>query len=604
MFKRSKMIFRRPDPVFLRLLKLMGRHWILLSSIILLALLANGAMLMGPWLIGRAIDQMAGPGQILWQPLSRYALVLLALYTAASLFQWLMGVLTTILSSQVIRSLRYTCFDRITQLPLKDLDHHSHGDWVSRLTQDLDALADGLLTGLSQAFSGLVTLVGSLIFMLMLNPWITLIILALTPASFKLAGAISRNARQKFREQSETAGELSGLAEEMIGGLPLVRAFGYQEQVMQRYAELNNRLYVSGQKAQFYSSLTNPTTRLINHIAYLSVAILASILAIGGRLTVGSIASFLAYATQFAKPINEVTGMATQLQSAIASARRVFELADLEIEDPDDEKRPDLVIQTGEVVFQDVSFSYHIQRPLIEKLNLQIKAGQMVAIVGPTGAGKTTLVNLLLRFYPVSRGRILIDGQDISQVNRDSLRRSFGMVLQESWLFTGTVHENIAFGRPDAGREAVEAAARAASAHSFIRRLPQGYDTVIGPDSSHLSQGQQQLLTIARAFLCAPPLLVLDEATSNVDTGTEIRIQQAMKKLQQGRTSFIIAHRLSTIREADIILVMDHGQIVEQGTHRQLLQKNGRYAALLRSQFAGAAEETGTISERGRPDES
>ncbi len=604
MVKRSKIAFRRPDPVFLRLIKLMSRHWFLLASIIALALLANGAMLMGPWLIGRAIDQMAGPGQIQWQPLSRYVLLLLALYAAASLFQWLMGVLTTILSSEVIRRLRYTCFDRITLLPLKDLDQHSHGDWVSRLTQDLDALADGLLTGLSQAFSGLVTLVGSLIFMLALNPWITLIILALTPASFKLAGAISRSSRQKFREQSETAGELSGLAEEMIGGLPVVRAFGYQEQVMRRYAEINNRLYISGQKAQFYSSLTNPTTRLVNHVAYISVAILSSILAIGGRLTVGSIASFLAYATQFAKPINEVTGMAAQLQSAIASARRVFELADLEIEDPDDEKRPDLVVRRGEVAFQDVSFAYNIRRPLIENLNLQIKAGRLVAIVGPTGAGKTTLVNLLLRFYPVGRGRILIDGQDISQVNRDSLRRSFGMVLQESWIFTGTVHENIAFGRPDAGREAVEQAARAASAHSFIRRLPQGYDTVIGPGSSHLSQGQQQLLTIARAFLCAPPLLILDEATSNVDTGTEIRIQQAMKKLQQGRTCFIIAHRLSTIREADLILVMDQGHIVEQGTHRQLLQKNGRYAAILRSQFAGIEEENGAASERRRVDES
>lgn len=582
MSKRGKLA----DPTFHRLLLDITKQKTLFFLIILTAVVSNLIVLFGPRLIGEAIDQMLGPGEILWQSLLRILIILLLLFIFGSIAQWGLNQITTILAARIVRDYRQRGFDAISHQPLSRLDRYSHGDLVNRLTYDLDAIMDGLLTGLSQAFTGLVTLVGSLVFMLMIDPKITLLVLALMPFSFGLAGLIAKRSRQKFREQSEISGRLNGLAEEMTEHLDVVQAFRAQDRQLSRYDQINADLYTAGQKAQFYSSMTNPTTRLINHIAYVSVALLSSLMAIRGRLSIGQLASFLAYVSQFARPINEITGMAAQLQSAIASARRVYDLIDMEPE-PNDRDQPDLQVGNGHIQFRHVAFSYRPGQSLIRDLDLDIRAGQMVAIVGPTGAGKTTLVNLLMRFYELDEGHIQIDGQDIRTVSRDSLRTSFGMVLQDSWLFTGSVRDNIAFGRPDASLADIEAAAQASHAHTFIRRLPEGYETWIGRGHTHLSQGQQQLLTIARAFLVAPPLLILDEATSSVDTHTEVQIQMALRRLMKGRTSFIIAHRLSTIREADLILVMRDGQVIEQGRHETLMSDDTFYRELLHSQFAG-----------------
>lgn len=582
MSKRGKLA----DPTFHRLLLDITKQKTLFFLIILTAVVSNLIVLFGPRLIGEAIDQMLGPGEILWQSLLRILIILLLLFIFGSIAQWGLNQITTILAARIVRDYRQRGFDAISHQPLSRLDRYSHGDLVNRLTYDLDAIMDGLLTGLSQAFTGLVTLVGSLVFMLMIDPKITLLVLALMPFSFGLAGLIAKRSRQKFREQSEISGRLNGLAEEMTEHLDVVQAFRAQDRQLSRYDQINADLYTAGQKAQFYSSMTNPTTRLINHIAYVSVALLSSLMAIRGRLSIGQLASFLAYVSQFARPINEITGMAAQLQSAIASARRVYDLIDMEPE-PNDRDQPDLQVGNGHIQFRHVAFSYRPGQSLIRDLDLDIRAGQMVAIVGPTGAGKTTLVNLLMRFYELDEGHIQIDGQDIRTVSRDSLRTSFGMVLQDSWLFTGSVRDNIAFGRPDASLADIEAAAQASHAHTFIRRLPEGYETWIGRGHTHLSQGQQQLLTIARAFLVAPPLLILDEATSSVDTHTEVQIQMALRRLMKGRTSFIIAHRLSTIREADLILVMRDGQVIEQGRHETLMSDDTFYRELLYSQFAG-----------------
>lgn len=574
---------------FRRLLRLVLAQKLIFSALILTAVASNLIVLLGPRLIGQAIDQMTGPGQVFWTRLHRLVVLLVVLFLSGSVSQWFLHLITTLLAARTVKELREKAYKRISGLAIKDIDKRSHGDLVSRLTHDMDMIMDGLLSGLSHAFTGLITLVGSFIFMLMLNPWITLFVVALTPLSFKLAGYIARNSRQKFREQSETAGELNGLAEEAIENMPLIQVFQAQDSIIGKYMVINRKLYHSGQKAQFYSSMTNPVTRVINHTAYVSVAILASLLVIAGRLTVGLLASFLLYTNQFARPINDITNLATQLQSAIASAKRVFDIIDLP-EEPDDSHLPQLNVDRGEIEFTAVYFSYNPGRPLIENLNLKISSGQMVAIVGPTGAGKTTLVNLIMRFYDLDGGTIQVDGQNNDQVARDSLRSSFGMVLQDTWLFTGSIRDNIAFGKPDAAEEEIIAAARAARAHSFIHRLQDGYDTWIGSGHTHLSQGQQQLLTIARAFLAAPPLLILDEATSSVDTHTEIQIQEALRQLMHGRTSLVIAHRLSTIRDADLILVMNQGRVIEQGTHQQLLRDNGFYAGLLKKQYAGVED--------------
>lgn len=553
-----------------------------LILLIISAILANIFMLAAPYLSGRAIDFIHGEGNVDFQMVLKFSGILLSVYILNAFFTWGMTVFTNILSNRTIEKMRTDAFLSISRLPLKFFDNHSHGDIISRLTNDVDAVSEGLLQGITQFFSGLVTVIGSLVIMFMLNWRITLCIIVITIICIFVSKAIATNSGKMFRMQAQTVGELNGYVSETLGNLKVVKAYGYEDRSGEKFAEINSRLYDCGQKAQFYSSLVNPTTRYINNLAYISVGVLGGMAAVMGHLSVGIISSFLIYATQFARPINDMTSVLTQLQSAQAAAARIFALSDIPPEE-DDSRRRELQVNDGEVVFKDVDFSYDENRELIKNLNITAKKGQRVAIVGPTGAGKTTIVNLLMNFYDISGGAIIVDGQNINSVTRDSLRRNFGMVLQDTWLFTGTVRENIAYGKEDATDEEVIAAAKASSADSFIRRLPDGYDTMITEDGGNLSGGQKQLLTIARAMLSNPRVLILDEATSNVDTMTEQRIQRAFLKMMEGRTSFIIAHRLSTIREADLILVMDNGKIVEQGTHDELLKKGGFYAKLYNS---------------------
>lgn len=553
-----------------------------LIFLIISAILANIFMLAAPYLSGRAIDFIHGEGDVDFQMVLKFSGILLIVYILNALFTWGMTVFTNILSNRTIEKMRSDAFMSISRLPLKFFDNHSHGDIISRLTNDVDAVSEGLLQGITQFFSGLVTVIGSLVIMFMLNWRITLCIIVITIICIFVSKAIATNSGKMFRMQAQTVGELNGYVSETLSNLKVVKALGYEDRSSEKFAEINSRLYDCGQKAQFYSSLVNPTTRYINNLAYISVGVFGGLAAVMGHLSVGIISSFLIYATQFARPINDMTSVLTQLQSAQAAAARIFALSDIPPEE-DDSGRQELQVNDGEVVFNNVDFSYDENRELIKNLNITAKKGQRIAIVGPTGAGKTTIVNLLMNFYDISGGAIIVDGQNINSVTRDSLRRNFGMVLQDTWLFTGTVRENIAYGKEDATDEEVIAAAKAASADSFIRRLPDGYDTMITEDGGNLSGGQKQLLTIARAMLSNPRVLILDEATSNVDTMTEQRIQRAFLKMMEGRTSFIIAHRLSTIREADLILVMDNGKIVEQGTHEELLKKGGFYAKLYNS---------------------
>lgn len=557
-----------------------NRRYLIL--LIVSAVLANIFMLAGPYLSGRAIDFIRGTGDVDFQMVLKFSGILLSVYLLNALFTWGMTVFTNILSNRTIEKMRSDAFVSISRLPLKFFDSHSHGDIISRLTNDVDSVSEGLLQGITQFFSGLVTVIGSLAIMFMLNWKITLCIIVITIICIFVSKAIATNSGKMFRLQAQTVGELNGYVSETLTNLKVVKALGYEDRSGERFAGINSRLYDCGQKAQFYSSLVNPTTRYINNLAYISVGIFGGLAALMGHLSVGIISSFLIYATQFARPINDMTSVLTQLQSAQAAAARIFALGDIPAEENDSD-RPELKVNDGEVVFKDVDFSYDENRELIKNLNITAKKGQRIAIVGPTGSGKTTIVNLLMNFYGVDNGAIIVDGQNINSVTRDSLRRNFGMVLQDTWLFTGTVKENIAYGKENVTDEEVIAAAKAASADSFIRRLPDGYDTMITEDGGNLSGGQKQLLTIARAMLSDPRVLILDEATSNVDTMTEQRIQRAFLKMMEGRTSFIIAHRLSTIREADLILVMDNGRIVEQGTHKELLQKGGFYTRLYNS---------------------
>lgn len=553
-----------------------------LVLLVISALLANIFMLAAPYVSGYAIDFIKGENNVDFPMLMKFIGILLAVYVMNALFTWGMTVFTNSLSNRTIEKMRKDAFEKISKLPLKFFDGHSHGDIISRLTNDIDSVSEGLLQGITQLFSGLVTVVGSLVMMLWLNWKITLCVIVITIICIFVSKFIATNSGRMFRLQAQTVGELNGYVSETIGNLKVVKAFGYENRSAEVFGEINSRLYDCGQKAQFYSSLVNPSTRYINNLAYISVGVLGGLAALAGHLSVGIISSFLIYATQFARPINDMTSILTQLQSAQAAAARIFALGDIEPETPD-ENRPGLDAKGGEVVFKDVDFSYDKNRGLIKDLNITAKPGQRVAIVGPTGAGKTTIVNLLMNFYGVDRGAIFVDGQNIDAVTRDSLRKNFGMVLQDTWLFSGTVKENIAYGKEGATDEEIIAAAKAASAHGFIKRLPDGYDTMITEDGGNLSGGQKQLLTIARAMLSDPTVLILDEATSNVDTMTEQRIQKAFLKMMEGRTSFIIAHRLSTIREADLILVMDKGRIIEQGTHKELLAKNGFYTRLYNS---------------------
>ena len=553
-----------------------------LILVIISALLANIFMLVAPYISGRAIDFIKGENNVDFPMVAKFIGILFAVYVLNALFTWGMTVFTNALSNHSIEKMRKDAFGKISKLPLKFFDGHSHGDIISRLTNDIDAVSEGLLQGITQLFSGIVTVVGSLVLMFLLDWRITLCVIVITIICIFVSKAIATNSGKMFRLQAQTIGELNGYVSETVGNLKVVKAFGYEDKSSEVFGEINSRLYDCGQKAQFYSSLVNPTTRYINNLAYISVGVLGGFAALAGHLSVGIISSFLIYATQFARPINDMTSILTQLQSAQAAAARIFALGEIEPETPD-EDRPELEVKNGEVMFKDVDFSYNKDKELIKDLNIVAKQGQRVAIVGPTGAGKTTIVNLLMNFYGVDKGTIFVDGQAIDSVQRDSLRKNFGMVLQDTWLFAGTVKENIAYGKEGATDEEIINAAKAASAHGFIKRLPNGYDTMITEDGGNLSSGQKQLLTIARAMLSDPKILILDEATSNVDTMTEQRIQKAFLKMMEGRTSFIIAHRLSTIREADLILVMDKGRIIEQGTHNELLAKNGFYTNLYNS---------------------
>lgn len=569
-----------------RIFNYVGKYKVHLIAVVICAILGNTLFILSPLLTGKAIDYIIGAGQVDFQGLLRIISSLLVIYIISSIFQWLMSVISNVAANNTIHDIRKEAFNKLNTLPLRYFDSTPHGDIISRLTNDIEAISDGLFQGMTQIISAVVIIIGCFIFMLTISPIITLVVVLITPLCFFIASFIAKHSKRMYAAQTETAGELNGYVEEMIGNNKVVKAFGFEQNTLEHFKEINSRLYTVGQKAQWYSSLTNPTTRLVNNIAYVSVTMIGGFMALAGRLSVGNIASFLTYSNQFAKPINEITAITSQIQLAIASAERIFALLDQEPERSALKPEENLENCQGEVTFKDVKFSYSPEVPLIENFNLQVKKGRTVAIVGPTGAGKTTLVNLLMNFYQVNSGEIQIDGKNIYYIHRDKLRKSIGMVLQDSWLFSGTIAENIAYGKPGASREEIIEAAKASWAHSFIKRLPNGYDTLIDEEGSNLSQGQKQLLTIARAMIMDPPMLVLDEATSSIDTRTEINIQKAFHRMMEGRTSFVIAHRLSTIKEADVILVLKNGNIVEQGKHEELLKQKGFYHKLYYSQFS------------------
>lgn len=566
----------------IKLMKYVDVYKGMVAGILLTSLIANALALAGPYLSGLAIDYIAGENNVDFDMIKKYCIILVSAYLFSSVFLYITTVLTNTLANKVIEAMRSDAFNKIITLPIKFFDTVPHGDIISRFTNDMDTVSDGLLQGMTQFFSGIVTVVGSLAIMFALNYKITLIVLVITAVCVFVSKFIAEKSGKMFRRQSETIGELNGYIEEIIGSQKIVNAFGYSGETIENFADINNRLYKCGQKAQFYSSLVNPTTRLINNLAYISVGVFGGMAALSGNLSVGTISGFLIYATQFAKPINNMTGILTQLQSASASAGRIFRFQKEESESSD-EDLPDMKRGEGNVKFSDVSFSYTKDKKLIENFSVDVKPDSTVAIVGPTGAGKTTVVNLLMRFYDTDKGRIYLNSSAIDEVKRDSLRDCFAMVLQDTWLFSGTIRDNIAYSKPDASQEEIENAAKAAYAHNFIKRMPDGYDTMITEDGSNLSQGQKQLLTIARAMMKDPDVLILDEATSNVDTMTEQRIQKAFSKMMKGRTSFVIAHRLSTIKGADIILVMKDGNIIEKGNHTELLEKKGFYTKLYES---------------------
>ena len=553
---------------------------------LLVAAVSVAAQLYIPILCGDAIDKMLGKGNVDLAGVLRIAVSILVVAAVAALAQWLLSVCNNRITFSVSRDLRNEALRKIQTLPLSYLDSHPSGDIVSRMVADVDTFADGLLMGFTQLFSGILTIFGTLLFMLRENVPITLVVVCITPLSLVVAGFLAKRSYGYFQSQSTVRGKQTALVNEMIEGQKVVQAFGHEAESLAAFDEVNGQLQDVSLKAIFFSSLTNPATRFVNNIVYAGVGLVGALYAVRGGITIGQLSVFLSYANQYTKPFNEISGVVTELQNALACAARVFELLDAEDQVPEAEDAAALQ-PNGHVQLQDVSFRYLPDRPLIEGLSLDVQPGQRIAIVGPTGCGKTTLINLLMRFYDVNSGSIKVSGTDIRDVTRASLRGSYGMVLQDTWLRAGTVRENIAYGKPDATMDEVITAAKAAHAHSFIRRLPEGYDTVIAEDGGNISQGQKQLLCIARVMLCLPPMLILDEATSSIDTRTEVRIQKAFARMMQGRTSFIVAHRLSTIREADVILVMKDGHIVEQGSHDQLLAQGGFYAKLYNSQFEG-----------------
>ena len=559
-------------------------RWYLLAALVS-AVLSVSLTLYAPVLIGRGIDQIIAPGKVYFDNLLLILIELGIVAVLAAIFQWLLTLCTNIVTYKTVRDLRSAAFEHMEELPLSNIDSRPHGDIISRIINDIDSVSDGLLQGFSQLFTGIITIAITLVYMLAINFKVGLVVVVITPLSLFVASFIAKHSFDMFRRQSAIKGQLSGCIEELVGNQKVVKAFSYEERAQQQFDRINHQLYDVGVKAQFYSSLTNPCTRFVNGVVYAAVAIVGALSCIAGGFSVGALSSFLTYANQYTKPFNEISGVITELQTAIASAKRVFDVIDEPAQQPDE---PDAAHPTGcegQIEIDRVSFSYEKSHPLIRDFHLQVKPGQRIALVGPTGCGKTTMINLLMRFYDVDAGEIRVDGQPIKKIGRDSLRSLYGMVLQDTWMFKGSVRDNIAYGKPDATDEEVVAAAKAAHAHSFIMRLPQGYDTVLAEDGGNISQGQKQLLCIARAMLTKPSMLILDEATSSIDTRTEIKIQQAFAQMMEGHTSFVVAHRLSTIREADCILVMKDGQIIEQGTHQQLLEKKGFYHQLYNSQF-------------------
>ncbi|HIZ79849.1 MAG TPA: ABC transporter ATP-binding protein/permease [Candidatus Lachnoclostridium stercorigallinarum] len=571
-----------------RILTYISQYKVWVGLSLILAVITVATTLYAPILVGDGVDLIVAKGLVdfagLWDILKQVA----AVVAVTGLAQWLMNHINNKITYRVVKDIRTRAFDRLEELPLKYVDSHRHGDIISRIIADIDQFSEGLLMGFTQLFTGVMTILGTLGFMLSVNPFITLVVVILTPISLFVAAFIARRTFSMFTLQSKTRGELTALVDEMLGNQKVVQAFGQEQEAQKRFEEINGRLQDCSLKAIFFSSITNPSTRFVNGLVYAAVGVAGAFAAVRGALSVGQLSVFLSYANQYTKPFNEISGVVTELQNAIASAARVFELMDEEADVPDIPDARELDRAEGAVELDHVSFSYDPQVKLIEDLNLAVMPGQRIAIVGPTGCGKSTVINLLMRFYDVDRGEIRVDGTDVRSITRKSLRRNYGMVLQETWLKSGTVRENIAYGKPDATDEEIIAAAKKSHAHSFIRRMPQGYDTVISEDGGNLSQGQKQLLCITRVMLCLPPMLILDEATSSIDTRTEIKIQEAFARMMEGRTSFIVAHRLSTIREADRILVMRDGRIIEQGTHEELLEKGGFYAELYNSQFAPA----------------
>lgn len=571
----------------LKILRYIKHYWWLILVSLFCAAVSVVFTLYLPTLTGYAVDAMIDKGQVDFTILKELLVKMAVVIAITGVAQWFMNVANNRITYLVVRDIRQDAFHKIQKLPLKYLDAHPAGDVVSRIIADVDQFADGLLMGFTQAFTGILTILGTLIFMLRMNVWITLVVVLVTPLSFFVAAFIAKKTHSMFQKQSETRGEQTGLIDEMIGNQQVVQAYGHEKKALEQFDEVNDRLEHYALRATFFSSITNPATRFVNNLVYAGVGIVGALFAINGMLSVGTLSCFLSYANQYTKPFNEISGVITELQNAITCAGRVFELIE-EQEETENIPAKESIAQTeGHVSIEHVDFSYVEDKPLIQDLNVSVKPGQRVAIVGPTGCGKTTIINLIMRFYDVNRGAIKIDGKDIRDLSRENLRNQYGMVLQETWLKDGTVLDNILFGNKNATREEAIEAAKLSHAHSFIKRLPNGYDTVIKENGETLSQGQRQLLCIARVILCKPSILILDEATSSIDTRTEMQIQSAFEKLMEGRTSFIVAHRLSTIQNADIILVMKDGQIIEQGNHEELLEKNGFYYNLYTSQFAG-----------------
>ena len=582
--KKSERIRQRKT--ISRVLAYIRPYRLKIAVMLAFAMITVGLTLYAPVLIGQGVDQIVGPGQVdygkLWQILFTLAVVI----GATALLQWMMNLLTNQVTYHVVEDIRSRAFTHLQQVPVSYVDQSQPGDILSRVVTDVGQFSDGLLMGFTQLFTGIAAILGTIGFMISLNGSIALLVVVLTPVSLFVASFIASRTFSMFQVQSEKRADMTSLVEELVGGQRVVQAFSYEERGMERFDKINEELRTCGIKALFFSSITNPSTRFVNGLVYTGVSILGAFIVIGGGMSVGQLISFLNYANQYTKPFNEISGVITELENALACAKRIFDFLETPVEEPDDPHAQVLEMPDGSVDIDKVSFSYRPDTPLLQDITIQVKPGQRIAIVGPTGCGKTTMINLLMRFYDVNEGEIRVSGYPVRQLTRDSLRRNFGMVLQETWLKAGTIAQNIAYGKPDASREEIEQAARQAHAHGFIQRMKDGYDTWIVEDGENISQGQKQLLCIARVMLMRPPMLILDEATSSIDTRTEIRVQQAFEQLMEGRTSFVVAHRLSTIQTADRILVMKDGNIIEQGTHEELLAEGGFYAKLYASQFA------------------